>query len=707
MRRLYFPKKDTAMSNPQAVQMSEEEQLRFCKSIEDLEERAAEMARDSAEDSKSVPIKDVTELTLDTYKLTVELFDAKIARGESLLEEEKEIYELCKSELEKYPDDNAIESFCLTVQERKVKPLGSVFGFIFSIVELVRSCIEQVKDWFNLNSEKEKADRAIVNAARDILPTYGNAIIGVFRELAFIWAFEPYRSLYKLSKAQKECAEKYQKNDKDVNKQMASDMLDIAQYGYVGHSDSKPGEYTKLSASEIPKSIRVLYDEKKGLLSGSRGLLAWLGKKDNNIVVSYSGTDFKNFEMVYADICQLSQPSVLYLKAAGLLKILLDNFPGKKFYVTGHSLGGGLTQFALTANMHQNSGRLTGYGYNPAGLSSYSLDYLEEARLKKSADNMWIFKTCKDPVSHYGGLLGCITTLPQTDKNGHDIEDVKKCMKKYLTSPKPQQLSNRTFTWRYHSDSDFIPYTKTLSLCSDIGTKYPIFNNNMDSPATSLIPFEVPEKLFGLLNISLTESNTCMGVYNKLNGTAHTVMNRMLLLDPNCPIVTNNSIGNIHSSIIYGKFGLGINEFIDTLNQVYADSGEAFSGSQGNFQKLLSNLYDPIEYDKDAWCCGIMLQFGIDMSSLFSQWILAEKYFDIFLNNITSDRMDLYNSISSGKEPNETMVKEFLSGYKDIVVKHAEVLLNEAVRWGVFTKEKTDKYMNGIKSFADSVISNV
>lgn len=485
-------------------------------------------------------------------------------------------------------------------------------------------------------------------------------------------------------------------------------MLDIAEYGYVGHSGSEKGAYTKLSAEEIPQSIRVLYDEKKGLLSGSRGLLAWLEKKDedNTIVVAYSGTDFKNFEMVYADIAQLSQPSVLYLKTAGLLKLLLDHIPKKNFYVTGHSLGGGLTQFALTANMKQYSRRLTGYGYNPAGPSMPSLDHLGKDRLDKAADNMWIFMTCKDPVSAFGGKIGCLTTLPKTDKNGHGIDDVKVSMKKYMEPPKPYLLSIKILRWRCHEDSDFIPNAKTLSLCADFDTNYPIFNHNMSSPATDLITFDLSEELFNLLNISSTECSACMGVYNKLNGTAHTVMNRMLL-GRKGPIVSCNSIGNVQSSIIYGKFGLGIKEFVEFLSQVYADSGVAFVGAPDNYQKLLANLYDPIKYDKDAWCRGIKFQFGIDMDTLFSQWSHAEKHFEMFLNDVTSDRMDLYHSIASGKEPDQTMAKEFLLGYKNIVLKHAETLMNEAVKGKVFSQDKMDEYMNGIKSFADSVISSV
>lgn len=707
MLKLFFPSRNEIMSEPKPALMPMEDLLRFREMNDDLEDRAEQMAKDCCTNPEHVSKNDIVALAIDTYSFTIQLFNAKKARGEILLREEEDIYNLCVSEIQKYSKDGAIDSIEVINPADGSQSVNSIWGALFNAVELVRNCIEQVKDWFNLTTEKDKADQCLVNAGNTLLPSYYKLIMGFFTTIAelFVPIFSP--TVIGIAEAQAECALHYQDNKRTVNKQMASDMLDIADYAYGGHSASKQGEFRKLSMSEIPQSIRPLYDEAQGLLSSTRGLRVWLGKKDDTVVVSYSGTDIKNFDMVYADIIQLSQPSILYLKAAGLLKILLDNIPGKPFFVTGHSLGGGLTQFSLTANMAPYPNRLSGYGYNPAGLSMISIKHLKDDRLKKAVKNIWIFMTCRDPVSAVGGKIGCLTTLPKTDKNGHGMADLKVCMKKYLETPQPPRSKTRKFTWRNHTDSDFIPYTKTLSFADENGTVYPVFNSNISSPPTDLISLDLPENLFSQLNFSTSKCAACMGIYNKFNGTAHTVMNRMLLLNQNKPIVSVNSIGNIHSSMIYGKFGLGIKDFIETLQQAYANSGEAFSGSPEAFQEVLANLNNPFEYDKKAWCCGINLQFHIDMTELFSRWSLAERNFDMFLNNVTADRTDLYHSVSSGKEPDTKTIKSFLSGYKDIVVKHATVLMNEAVKWNVITQADMNRYMTEIKSFADSVIGRV
>lgn len=705
MLQLYFPSRKNIVQSTSPQAMLNEEREVFIKNCDELEERAEEMSKDCCLDPTKVTKNDVVELAKDTYSLTVQLIDAKVARGETLYREESAIYDLCKSELQKYNSIEAVNSIELPETGSGSQPVGSIWGSLFNAVELVRNCIDQIKDWFNLTTEKDEADRYLVNAGHDILPSYASLIEGFFTSIAEFFTPNFIPTLIGISEAQAECALRYQDNGRAVDKQTASKMLDIADYAYRGHSAS--GDYQKLSASEIPQSIRPLYDESLGLLSSSRGLRVWLGKKDNNIVVSYSGTDVKNFDMVYADIIQLSQPSILYLKAAGLLKIMLDSIPNKKFFVTGHSLGGGLTQFSVTANMNDNSARLTGYGYNPAGLSMVSIKHLENDRLKKASKIIWIFMTCKDPVSAFGGKIGCLTTLPKTEKNGHYMDDLKECMKKYLSVPAPTPSKNKTITWRCHADADFIPYTHTLSFCDGNGMVYPVFNSNTSSSMSNLTSFEISENLFSRLKFATSVQSSCLGVYNKFNGTAHTVMNRILLFTSEEPIITSNSIGNIHSSIIYGKFGLGIPEFTELLRQAYSDSGEAESGSQAAFQELLSHLNNPFEYDKAAWIDGIRIQFGIDMNSMFRQWPLAEPYFNKFIENITADRIDLYRSISIDGVPDTGKIKQLLSGIKSIVVKHATVLMNEGVRWSVFSQSDMNYYMSEIQYYADRVINNV
>lgn len=157
--------------------------------------------------------------------------------------------------------------------------------------------------------------------------------------------------------------------------------------------------------------------------------------RDNNIVISYAGTSMDDFSSIAADIIQLSAPSALYLKITGLLKLMLERNPESNFYVTGHSLGGELAQFSVTANLSETRTNLQGYAYNPSGLSMTSLDHLGKSRLEMATKNMWIFVTGKDPVSKFGGKIGCITTLPlsETGTNGNLVGDIYECMKLYLS----------------------------------------------------------------------------------------------------------------------------------------------------------------------------------------------------------------------------------------------------------------------------------
>lgn len=691
MTKLFFHQNNSFLQSNKVI-WTESEYKNFYQQSEDLEERVEQMVHHYSKNPDSVKKEEVVELIADTYHFTVELFEAKMAKGEKLIAEEREIYDLCRQEIRKVSD---------TEQQ-----LGSIYGALFNAIELVRNCIMQIKDWFNLTSEQDRADFCLIKAGNNILPGYAGIVEGFFTTIAefFMPVFTP--TIIGVAEAQAECALKYQEA-RDVDKTFSSLMLDIAEYAYDGHSSSKKGEFEKLQTSELPQEIRVLYDEKQGLLTSTKGLQVWLGKKDNQIVVSYSGTDIKDLNMVYADIIQLSAPSVLYLKAAGLLKLLLDYIPGKQFFVTGHSLGGGLTQFSLTANIKMHADRLCGYGFNPAGLSMVSLCHLEALRLKQACRKMWVFMTCYDPVSAVGGKIGCLTTLPKTDKNGHGMADLKVCMKKYREEPKPVPSVNNTITWRNHDETDFIPYTRKLSFVDRNGTVYPVFNDNVSSRSQNFIKIDIPEALFTCLNISKTCSDSCMGVYNKFNGTAHTVMNRILLLADKEPVVTQNSIGNIHSSIIYGKFGLGMQEFVPFLEKAYADSNQACAGSRTTYEKMLAKLNNPFEYDKQAWIDGIKIQFGIDMDTVFTQWPLAEKYFNAFLNSITSDRIDIYRSVYTGGTPDRKMILTFLSLFKDKVIVQAGKLMDEAVNWNVITEENKRRYESEIRDFCNRVLQGI
>ena len=117
---------------------------------------------------------------------------------------------------------------------------------------------------------------------------------------------------------------------------------------------------------------------------------------------------------VLTDLIQIAyKPTPVYMAAVGMLDGMLSN--GKDVYVFGHSLGGGLMQFACAAN---SSTRVHGYGYNAAGLSPTTCDILSKNGAYVPLNNIVFVNASTDIVSKMGIFLG---RRKGVDTSGMDI----------------------------------------------------------------------------------------------------------------------------------------------------------------------------------------------------------------------------------------------------------------------------------------------
>lgn len=94
-----------------------------------------------------------------------------------------------------------------------------------------------------------------------------------------------------------------------------------------------------------------------------------------------------------------------YKDAAKVLEAVLTNYDGP-VVCTGHSLGGGLVQYAMAEN--DIGDRVKGYTYNSAGLNGLvTVNSFEEEKAQKAAANITGIRSDGDPVSFVGyHLLG-------------------------------------------------------------------------------------------------------------------------------------------------------------------------------------------------------------------------------------------------------------------------------------------------------------
>ena len=109
-----------------------------------------------------------------------------------------------------------------------------------------------------------------------------------------------------------------------------------------------------------------------------------------------------------------------YEAAADLLKRILAN-TSEPIDVVGHSLGGGLTQYAMAMNDLQ--GRVSGYTYNSAGLSDDTIAKLSPSGIAAAGSALINVRVVGDPVSFAESHIGNIFDVENTDgRNAHSIE---------------------------------------------------------------------------------------------------------------------------------------------------------------------------------------------------------------------------------------------------------------------------------------------
>lgn len=145
------------------------------------------------------------------------------------------------------------------------------------------------------------------------------------------------------------------------------DYLKVANWAYEGKHEKVDG-IRSLAFDELPELFKKYYDEAIYEENGYAVLHpasfhVWFGMEgDDTVLIGFAGTDLANLSTVKADIQQLVGYSAFYRMAAGVVCLMLQEYPSHNVRVIGHSLGGGLTQYSVAANIWRAQGRLTGVG---------------------------------------------------------------------------------------------------------------------------------------------------------------------------------------------------------------------------------------------------------------------------------------------------------------------------------------------------------
>lgn len=143
----------------------------------------------------------------------------------------------------------------------------------------------------------------------------------------------------------------------------------------------------------------------------------------DRVILSFAGTEFKltrrGVHNIVTDAAQiLFGPETTYLAAVGLLLDVAHSFE-KEVCVVGHSLGGGLMQYAIAGAGMANT---YGVGFNSAGLSEHSKRTLTFARRRKAESRIEHICADTDPISPIGCQIGSVFHVDTGKKLSHSLD---------------------------------------------------------------------------------------------------------------------------------------------------------------------------------------------------------------------------------------------------------------------------------------------
>lgn len=620
------------------------------------------------------------------YQQTVLALDEKQKETGQLTETEKKIYEKCKQELSK-------TTLGLSVRMTGWLVVRTIIDAYESIYHLLPSGVKEGRVQHQLQRRGEEVLPGYLGFLSTLVDTYEmlvtNSII-----------LDSVLGLANMYDAAKMGNDLYRVIEEDKNKSLAEAMLRYSDYAYSGKSDDT--DYLPMPAERIPAEIREMYHESNGLFSSGHGLKAWIAIKENKVVVAFSGTDPLNIIMDYEDYVQIYSASVLYLEAAGLLRIMLEAFQTETFLVCGHSLGGGLAEFSVTANIGACKDRVKCYVYNPAGLGIKSLQYLKNERLNISKNHIWVYATCKDFVSLSGAKIGHFIQLPKTESNGHGMNSLYKCMKKYLETEEKDKNTTKITLNLYSCDSVSLRGWKTGCIKSkNEEIIYPLFRDYVSEGPICMNIQIYRELIQGIIHQD--EEGVCFGIDQYINGDAFTVFNRLGIFaeEENDVCFTRESAASV---VFFGPYGYGKQKWLRDVLDILSEKECPIDKS--NFDRYFSRFANEYDIMMQAWLYLLKNIYGYDFYNYFRNEI-AYKNAKLMIVEYVSESKVLYAKYDYSRKLTKEEYKQYLEEKKQIFNMFLESAGQEAVEYNLMSREEKEFVVNNIMEYLKTFVEKL
>lgn len=365
--------------------------------------------------------KRVAKIASDILQATKFFLSSK----EDKSEEDKEL-------LKKIED--ALEGTFLTKETSENDLQRNITSALFGIGKLINlGCFLYEKYKLIGDMKTKEALDEVEKRGKSLMPKYISTIINDTVEMIYLYAVpdeEVIKQLIKDTSEAKTIGENYRKNLNLFSDDEKKVYLEVADYAYTEIKEENEYGIRPLRLEELPLKLQVntdFYNSTTGILDIPDGMRVLFGKCGTRKIIGFAGTSLRKIGTLGADIQQLISPSLMYLRAVGIVNIMINTYPNEEFVIAGHSLGGGLTQAAILANVQEikkKNIKLRGIAFNSAGLSKNTLDILAE-NIDEGSNYIAHYRAENDPISQVGALAGSVEVIKGVPLGYHTIVALK------------------------------------------------------------------------------------------------------------------------------------------------------------------------------------------------------------------------------------------------------------------------------------------